>query len=391
MKMSSKPSRLLAVPCAGLVAVLALVLSACGGPSAAPTTTTSTLPPLPPSVYAYVTLAGTGTNLGFGDHVVAVDVTAGAQAVGSRFAVGTYPDAIAIDGSMAYVANYTSNSVTPIDLATGRSLKPISVGTGPADIAISAKLDRAYVTDDGSSSALGDTVTPIDLKTLKALAPITVGAGPQGIAITPNGLRAYVADAGAIVAGQSGPIGHTVTPIDLSSGRAERPITVGNGPTGIAISPDGGTVFVTNLDSLSVSPINVATDRALAPIAVPGGPVAVAVAGGYAWVVDTPSSQAPGNNVVPIALASDRAGKPIAVAKGVQSIAISPDGKTAWVTCLNADEIQSIDLASHKVASVVSVPGGPFAVALATRSAGGASSTPSTGSKGSKKRSKKGS
>lgn len=360
------------------------MLAACGGSGVSTTTTaTSTLPPLPPSIYAYVTLAGEGANLGFGDHVVQVNVTPGSEGVGSRIPVGTYPDAVAIDGSTAYVANYTSGTVTPVDLRTGSAGAPIRVGAGPAAIAISTQLDRAYVTDDGTSSSLGDTVTPIDLKTLKPLAPITVGDGPQGIAITPDGLHAYVADAGAIVAGQAGPVGHTVTPINLSTGRAGKPITVGNGPTGVAIAPDGGTLFVTNLDSLSVTPINISTNQALSAIAVPGGPIAVVVADGEAWVVDTPSSRSPGNNVVPISLASEKAGTPIPVAKGAQGIAVTPDGKTAWVTCLNAGVIQSIDLASRSIGSTVKVAGGPFAIAITVGSPGGGSGGSGSGRSGS--------
>ncbi len=374
----------------GLTLVMATSLAACSSSGGTvESSSTSTLPPLPPSIYAYVTLAGTGGNLGFGNHVVAVDVTPGSESVGSRFGVGTYPDAVALDGSMAYVANYTSNTVTPVDLATGKSLSPIPVGVGPAAIAISKRLDRAYVTDDGSASTLGDTVTPIDLKTRKTLPPIKVGAGPQGIAITPDGLTAYVANAGAIVAGQTGPVGDTVTPLHLATATAGKAITVGNGPTGIAVTPDGGTVFVTNLDSLSVTPINVASNQALAAIPVPGGPIAIVVARGYAWVVDTPSNSSPGNNIVPISVASDKTGQPIPVKKGVQGIAVTPGDTTAWVTCLNSDVIQSIDLTTKRAGATIPVPGGPFAIAIAARASGGGAS-PGASQPGKSDRKKKG-
>ncbi len=351
-------------------------LAACGGSgSAASSSSTSTLPPLPPSVIAYVSLAGSGSTVGYGHAVVPVTVTAssGGQQVGKKIKVGSYPDAIAIapDGLTAYVANYTANTVTPIDLATDKPEKPISAGIGPADIAIAPDGKTAYVTDDGSATVLGDTVTPIDLKTNKAEAPITVGQGPQGIVITPDGSTAYVADAGAIVTGQSGGVGNTVTPIDLATHAAGKPITVGNGPTGIAVSPDGTQVFVTNLDSGSVSPITVASNAAGAPITVPGGPVAIAVAAGSAWVVDTPSTASAGDNVVPIAVASDTAGSPISVAKGAQDIAITPNQKTAWVACLNADQLVPIDLATSKAGTPIRVVGGPFALAIVSEAQGG--------------------
>ena len=107
----------------------------------------------------------------------------GGTGVASQIAVGTYPDAIAItpDGDRAYVANYTSNSVTPIDLVTGKALAAIhlAANAGPAGIAITPDGKTAYVTDAGASRDLGDTITPIDLATDKTEAPITVGPGPR--------------------------------------------------------------------------------------------------------------------------------------------------------------------------------------------------------------------
>ena len=63
-----------------------------------------------------------------------------------------------------------------------------------------------------------------------------MGDGPQGIAITPDGKTAYVANYRA----------GTVTPIQIATNKALPAITVGNAPQTIAITPDGKTVYVVN-------------------------------------------------------------------------------------------------------------------------------------------------
>jgi len=340
----------------------------------------------PANVIAYVALAGTGGSLGDGSRLVEVTVSPAPASVGTPITVGTYPDAVAVtpNGQLALVANYTSNTVTPISLPAGKVLPAIQAGSGPAGIAIAPDGDTAYVTDANT-----DTVTPIDLSTLKPSKPITVGEGPQGIVITPDGSKAFVADAGAIISGQVGTIGHTVTPIDLSSGKALAPITVGNAPIGIAITPDGSTVFVTNLNSESVTPINTASDTTAAAIATDGGPIAVVVADNSAWVVNTPASGVPGNNVQPISVATDTAGHAIALPRGAQSIAVAPDGLTAWVVCLNTDRLVPIDLATAKAGQAIVVHGGPFAVAIANQAkATTSTSSPTTSVAKSKKKKK---
>jgi YVTN family beta-propeller protein len=359
---------------------VASLLAACSSSSTTKTTTTSTLPPLPPNVIAYVALAGSGGNVGNGSSLVEVTV-APSTSVGKTIRVGLYPDAVAVtpDGHLALVANYSSNTVTPISLPSNKALAPIPAGPGPAGIAVLGNGRTAYVTDANS-----DTVTPINLATLKPEHRIVVGDGPQGIAVTPNGARAYVADAGAIIAGQSGSIGHEVTPIDLSTGRALAPITVGNAPLGVAVSPGGGTVFVTNLNSESVSPIDVATDKAGAPIATDGGPLAIAVAGSTAWVVNAPAGDI-GNNIQPISLATDAAGTPIHLPKEPQALAIAPGGTTAWVACLS-NRIVEINLRTRHRSASIPVKGGPFAIALAVEAKAGGS--PTAGSTAHKKKAK---
>jgi YVTN family beta-propeller protein len=79
-----------------------------------------------------------------------------------------------------------------------------------------AAADRtAYVTDNSS-----DTVTPIDIATNTAGTPIPHGGAPVSVAITPDGKTAYVT-----ILRSDG-----VTPIDIATNTAGTPIPVG-GPS----------------------------------------------------------------------------------------------------------------------------------------------------------------
>ena len=123
----------------------------------------------------------------------------------------------------------------------------------PASADAAPTAATAYVTNYGSS-----TVTPIDVATNHPGTPIPVGNRPTGIAITPNGATAYVTNQGE----------NAVTPIDVATNRPGTPIPVGNGPTGIAITPNGKTAYVTNQSGISVTPIELGTNTPGAPIPV---------------------------------------------------------------------------------------------------------------------------
>jgi DNA-binding beta-propeller fold protein YncE len=69
-------------------------------------------------------------------------------------------------------------------------------------------------------------VTPITTATNTAGPPITVGQTPVAVAITPDGKTAYVVNASG-----------TVTPITTATNTAGPPITVGRDPDAIAIAP----------------------------------------------------------------------------------------------------------------------------------------------------------
>ena len=68
--------------------------------------------------------------------------------------------------------------------------------------------------------------------------------------IAPDGETAYV-----VISGHPG----AVTPITTATNRPGKPITVGDWPEAIAITPDGKTVYVASINSNTVTPISAAT------------------------------------------------------------------------------------------------------------------------------------
>jgi DNA-binding beta-propeller fold protein YncE len=200
------------------------------------------------------------------------------------FGAGVSAGGIAItpDGKTAYVTNYPANTMTPIDLATGTAGIPITVGKsgpdpsdqGAFDLAITPDGKTAYITMYGNlpDAPQGSAVVPLTVATNTVGAPIRVGPGPSGIAITPDGATAYVVDFD----------NSTVTPITVATNTPGPPIPVGAGPSDIAITPDGKTAYVTNSGYRDFYPSRVG--HTVTPIDLtttpptPGAPITVGTA-----------------------------------------------------------------------------------------------------------------
>lgn len=157
----------------------------------------------------------------------------------------------------------------PFDLATGKLGKRIELSSEePASIAIARDGKTAYVVSQSSSTVI--EVTPIDLTTLKTEKPINISTKPWpttgyygqplAIAIAPDGMTAYVAD-GAL---------STVTPIDLATDTPGKPINLSGkvGADAIAISSNGAAAYIANQPSSTVTPIELATNKAEKPIKI---------------------------------------------------------------------------------------------------------------------------
>ena len=132
-----------------------------------------------------------------------------------------------------------------------------------------------------------NTVSPFSIGVDGSLTPIAcpgidcnTGQGPIGVAISPNGQFFYTADYGqASVSAFSIGAGGSLTPIACPGCST----STGYGPFGLAASPDGQFLYAANFGSSTVSAFSVGADGSLTPIACAancdtgGGPIGVAV------------------------------------------------------------------------------------------------------------------
>ena len=122
-------------------------------------------------------------------------------------------------------------------------------------------------------------------------ATVTVGSGPIGVSVTPNGEYAYVTnhDSGS------------VSVISTATNRVTVTVTnVEDDPFGVAVTPNGEYAYVTNDGSGTVSVISTATNTVNATVTVGTNPMGVAVTpnGEYAYVTNGGSGSVSVINVV---------------------------------------------------------------------------------------------
>jgi YVTN family beta-propeller protein len=309
-------------------------------------------------------------------------ITTATNTPGNPIKVGRLPAAIAItpDGQTAYVVNQGDNTVTPIATATNTPGKPIKVGMLPTAIAITPDGQTAYV----ASMGIGDgSVTPISTATNEPGKPVSVGYDPKAIVVTPDGQTAYVVNSGGYTGTSSGQIhlAGTVTPISTATDRPGATITIGGNPTlvAMAITPDGQTAYVLAdapaKGSLPlpegagfVVPVATATNQPGKPIAVGQLPSGLAITpdGATLYVSDSNS-----NTVTPIAIAANVAGHPISTGNaGPAAVLVAPGGRTVYAVGATGDvetgSVIPIAVATGQAGNPVSAGVQPMAIAITT-------------------------
>ncbi len=228
------------------------------------------------------------------------------------------------DGVGPNVVTAVSVPISPLAAANGGT---IATGGYPAGIAISPDGTRAYVANLTTSSVTVIDVDPnsatynqvVDTNTtVTGVQNIQVGNSPVGVAITPDGKRLYVTNAGS----------NSVSVIDIAPGSPNRykaidtdgvaangitNIPVGNSPKEIAISPDGTRAYVANAGSSTVTVIDIDPTSA-----------------NYNKVIDADSST-PAVDAIP-------------VGSGPYAVSVTPNGQQLYVTNITSTSVTVVDV-----------------------------------------------
>ena len=182
------------------------------------------------------------------------------HAVTDSIDVGRYPGGIAVNpgGTRVFVSNTLDNSVTVINARTQKPIDTFAAGIFPGPIAIDAAGKYVYV-----ANQLSNNITVADARYYTPLKSIDVPSHPLAISLSPDGSVIYVSCG-------SNDTDASLAMIDTRTGRLLGTAKMKSVSTGMAISPDGNSVIVTNVDSDSMTIVDADTLKVMKRLSLSG-------------------------------------------------------------------------------------------------------------------------
>lgn len=291
------------------------------------------------------------------DTVSFIDLATGREL--GRAATGRMPHEIAIspDGRQAAVVSYGAAGIDIFDVATRAKLRTIDLApnAGPHGI-IWLPDGRIVATTERSQS-----LTIVDTRANDRVSAIATGQrGTHMVAISPDFTRAFTANI---------PEG-TVSILDLANGTKVRDLAVGGNPEGIALTPDGRTLWVGDLQGARVQAFDTASLARVAEVATGPAPIRVLASPDGRWIVTSNL----GCGCLTVIDAQTRAVARTIEVSGTQqagqvTILFSADGALLYVAETGRNQVAEVDLASGTVLRrlAAGANGDGLAIAPATR------------------------
>jgi len=209
----------------------------------------------------------------------------------------------------------------------------------------------AFVTNLNSN-----TVSVINTGNNTLTATVPVGTEPFGVAVSPDGTTVYVTNTKY---GDKG----TVSVINTAINKVTATVDVGYkySPCGVAVTPDGKKLYVADRDIKGVSVIDTSTNTITATVSVGVNPLGVAITpdGTKVYVTNLNS-----NTVSVIDTSTNTVIKTIEVGPGPYGVTVNQAGKELYVTNCESNTISIIDTGSNTVAATVPVGEWPMGVAV---------------------------
>lgn len=298
------------------------------------------------------------------------------------------------------VLDKEDNMLSIIDPATAKTVARIPTGEGPHEIVASDDGKMAFVANYGGRTP-GNTISVMDLVALKELRRVDLGAlrRPHGIVFA-EGKVWFTAEQNRLIArydpaanqidwllgiGQNGThmllfskdrlllftsnIGSdSITVLQRGSDPSvwnATQVSVGKGPEGGDISPDGREYWAANSNDGTVSIMDVAAKKVVQTLDVKTGHsnrLKFTRDGKLVLVSD------PGNHgLVVVDAASRKEVKRLNVGRQPEGILIAPDGARAYVAVAGEKTVAILDLKTLEVSSRISTGNGPDGMAWAQR------------------------
>jgi YVTN family beta-propeller protein len=245
-------------------------------------------------------------------------------------AVGPDPSAVIAGGGLVWVANRQDGTVSVVDPDTNRVQVTIPAsGSGP-------------VGQGGPGLAFASGSLWVANAAQRQVVRVEPDADPTAIIsvrATPNAIVAAQDDVWVAARTQSG--GGLVARVDAGANQVDQTIPLGHPPTGLAITPDGGTVWVATPADRSIHQIDTGASRVDKRIELPQAPDQAAFGDGAVWVT---SSR--GDAVMRINPATSK-WETIPVGNGPSGIAFDSD--RVWVANAQDGTLSAIDPQTNEV------------------------------------------
>jgi YVTN family beta-propeller protein len=266
-----------------------------------------------------------------------VDLRSGREL--GRAATGNMPHEIAIspDGRQAAVVAYGGRSIDIFEVATRTKLRTIDLSPNQGPHGIAWLPDgRILATTERSRS-----LTVVDTRNGDRITAIaTDQQGTHMVAVTPDRRRAFTANIGS----------GTVSVLDLVAGRKLDHLQVGGRPEGIALTPDGRTLWVGDLEGARVQAFDTRTMTRLAEVRTGAVPIRVLASPDGRWIV---TSNLGDGTLSVIDARTRRVARTINVSgersAGQVTILFSRDGRRLYAAETGRNQVAEVDMASGRV------------------------------------------
>lgn len=246
----------------------------------------------------------------------------------------------AVSGETLIIGNKGEDTVSFVDLGSGKEKARVDTGHAPHEVAISPDRKLAAVVAYGGTSV--DIFDVAKAQRLKRI-DISPSAAPHGIVwLTKNKLvlAAEKSRSVAIVDPRKG----TVQSVDLDQ----------KGTHMLVVAPDGRRAYAANVGAGTVSVVDLARGKKLSDIKVGGNPEGIAITrdGKQLWVGDNSGPRVRIVDVATGSIVDTLTTDPVPI-----RVVISPDGTTAITSNIGTGTLSVFDVATRKPLRTIPVSG----------------------------------